>query len=209
MNIARNIRRLRLPKLRLPSVKLALGKKQFVIAGLTLVLGAAVYVNYLYASGDSLLSGNSTPALIDTGANYGDARLVANDRTGVKSDNSFDTSAYFAQARIDKQASRDEAKEFMATVLGGGDVTGEEIAVIATDAGKISNYIESEAKIETLLKAQGFNDILCYISEKGANIIVHTADPSGLTGAEAAKIKDTLLSEVTVPADKITIVEIH
>ena len=56
-----------------------------------------------------------------------------------------------------------------------------------------------------MLKEQGFEDALCYISDKGANIIVKT---SGLDAAGAAKIKSALLSEVEVSSDKITIVEV-
>ena len=88
----------------------------------------------------------------------------------------------------------------------GGDLTADELNVVAVDAMKMGGYIESENKIETLLKAQGFEDALCYLSDNSANIIVKT---DGLDAAGAAKIKSTLLSEVEVANDQITIVEVN
>ena len=88
----------------------------------------------------------------------------------------------------------------------GGDLTQEELSVVAVDATKLGGYIESETKIESLLKAQGFEDALCYLSDGNANIIVKT---DGLDAAGAAKIKSTLLSEVELSNDQITIVEVN
>ena len=78
--------------------------------------------------------------------------------------------------------------------------------MVAGDAVKMSSLIESENKIESLLKAQGFEDALCYLNGTSANIIVKT---DGLDAAGAAKIKSTLLSEVEVAGDCITIVEVN
>ena len=88
----------------------------------------------------------------------------------------------------------------------GGDLTQDELSAVAVDAMKMGGYIETENKVESLLKAQGFEDALCYLSDSSANIIVKT---SGLDAAGAAKIKSTLLSEVEVANDRITIVEVN
>jgi len=190
-----------------PRLNLIVTKKQALIAGLTLVLGAAVYTNYVYFSHESA-------DLTKTGAEttYGEAALVSTSSqadeplqlsTASKKDT---TEAYFAQARLDKQSARDEAKEFLAAMYNGGDSTSEELAVIARDAEVLGDYIESENKVETLIKSQGFADALVYLSDKGASVIVKTED---LTPDGAAKIKNALLSEVTVPAEDITIVEVN
>lgn len=205
-------------------INLIVGKKQIIIAGLTVVLGAAVYVNYIFTDTDksALVSGDA-PA-----ANYGDSELVNSNIGGISkptaksvkfdaADAAVTTPAvkdaaadYFANARLSKQESRDEAKEFLRSMLSGGDVTGTEIAVISQDAAGLSSRIESENKIETTLKAQGFDEILCYLSggpsnQTTANVIVKTA---GLKPEDAAKIKSALLSEVDIAAEAITIVEV-
>ena len=117
-----------------------------------------------------------------------------------------DSEEYFAKARIDKQASREEAKETLKSIYGGGDMTKDELAVVAQDAKQLTDLMEAENKIETTLKAQGFEDVLCYLSDNSANIIVKS---SGLDTAQAAQIKSALLSEVEVAGENITIVEVQ
>jgi stage III sporulation protein AH len=180
-----------------PKINMIIGRKQLVVAGLTVVLGTAVISAAVYANGN----GKANIPTSGDSENYGEATLVSNPKTDV---NKSDT--YFAQARLDKLASRDEAKDLLQAIAAGGDITKEETEVLANDASALSGYIESETKIESVLKAQGFTDVLCYLSDKGANIIVKTA---GLTAEDAAKIKNALLAEVDVPADKITIVEVN
>ena len=175
-------------------LNLIIGKKQLAVAGLTVLLGAAVAVNF--ALGSSAKRSMTDGAKEVSGGSYGSAQLVSD---------TSDSSAYFAQARLDKQASRDEAAEVLASMYQGGDLTADELSVVADDALKLSALIESENTIESMLKAQGFADALCYLSDNSANIIVKT---DGLDAAGAAKIKSTLLSEYEVSSDGITIVEV-
>lgn len=177
-------------------LNLIIGKKQIVIASLTVLLGAAVAVNFAVQSGKKNVADPSAP--VSGSANYGDTAYVS-DKNLSGSD------AYFAKARLDKQQSRDEAAQVLAVMYQGGDMTTDELSTVAANAQNLSSIIESEGRIETLLKAQGFSDALCYLSGNGANIIVKT---DGLDAVGAAKIKSTLLSEVEVASDNITIVEV-
>jgi len=192
---------LRKLKFRRPRINMIIGKKQIIVTGLTLLLGAAIYVNYVYAAANRTVpDALQNPAIEDArGPHYGDATFVS----GSIAD---ETGAFFAQARMDLQESRDEAKEFLQAMFHGGDARGDELEVIARNAQRLQSHIESETKIETLLKAQGFEDALVYISDRGANIIVRTPE---LTSEGAAKIKSTLLSEVSVASENIVIVEIN
>ena len=65
-----------------------IGKKQLILSGLTLVLGAAVYLNYVLSGGSGLISADlvkSQPVYDDTAAsaeaddlaNYGTAEMVS------------------------------------------------------------------------------------------------------------------------------------
>lgn len=176
-----------------------IGKKQILIASLTVLLGAAAAVNF------AVSSNRKKESLADSSqvaANYGEAAYVSDKSSSGAASGS---DAYFAKARLDKQQSRDEAAEVLAGMYQGGDMTQGELETVETNAQALSGIIESENKIETLLKAQGFDDALCYLSANGANIIVKT---DGLDAAGAAKIKSTLLSEVDVAGDNITIVEV-
>ena len=197
-------------RFKLPKINMIIGKKQIIIAGLCTLLGLAVFTNYAVTANRSVRPAEADSAIgeeaqdgsesVDGGSNYGDSQFVSG---GSISDD--DVSAFFASARLSKRESRDEAKEFLQTMINGGDVRGEEIQAIAYDAAALGGFIESEAKVEAVLRAQGFSDVLCYISDRGTNIIVRT---DGLTAQDAAKIRDALLSEVSIPVENITIVEI-
>lgn len=201
--------------MRRPRINLILGKKHLVAAGLALVLAVGLYANFAIGSNVSSKSAS--------GDNYGDTRLVSNenDNTSKVSDKkdsdivsasantekvADSSEEYFAKARIDKQASREEAKETLKSIYGGGDMTKDELAVVAQDAQQLTDLMEAENKIETTLKAQGFEDVLCYLSDNSANIIVKS---QGLDTAQAAQIKSALLSEVEVAGENITIVEVQ
>lgn len=201
--------------MRRPRINLILGKKHLVAAGLALVLAVGLYANFAIGSNVSSKSAS--------GDNYGDTRLVSNenDNTGKVSDKkdsdivsasantekvADSSEEYFAKARIDKQASREEAKETLKSIYGGGDMTKDELAVVAQDAQQLTDLMEAENKIETTLKAQGFEDVLCYLSDNSANIIVKS---QGIDTAQAAQIKSALLSEVEVAGENITIVEVQ
>ena len=192
-----------------PRINLILGKKHLIVAGLALVLAVGLYANF--AIGNNVKAKN-------TGENYGDTRLV-NDSlstdTGKKdgdivaaanaqtAENSADE--YFAKARIDRQASREEAKETLKSIYGGGDMTKDELAVVAQDAEQLTDLMEAENKIETTLKAQGFEDCLVYLDGKSANVLVKT---DGLDSAGAAQIKSAVLDAVDIGSEFITIVEV-
>ncbi|MGN0612255.1 MAG: SpoIIIAH-like family protein [Ruminiclostridium sp.] len=194
-----------------PRINLILGKKHLIVAGLALVLAVGLYANF--AIGNNVKAKN-------TGENYGDTRLVSDSLSadaGKKDGDIVSAAAnaqtaensaeeYFAKARIDRQASREEAKETLKSIYGGGDMTKDELAVVAQDAEQLIDLMEAENKIETTLKAQGFEDVLCYLSDKSANIIVKS---QGLDNAQAAQIKSALLSEVEIANENITIVEVN
>lgn len=188
-----------------PRINLIIGKKHLIIAGLALVLSVGLYANFALADNVQTVD-NKTE-------NYGDVTFVssqqgsANKNTDTTEDIK-ETAAdeYFAKARIDKKNSRAEATEVLKSIYNGGDLTKDEMQVVAQDTMKMTELMEAETKIETVLKAQGFEDVLCYLSGTSANIIVKT--PS-LDTAGAAKIKDALLSEVELTSDNITIVEVN
>ncbi len=178
-------------------LNLIIGKKQIVIASLAVVLGAAATANLVLSSKPDTTEKQGNASEVSASANYGDTAYVSNLST--------DGDAYFAKARLEKQQSRDETAEVLAGMYQGGDMTKDELSVVTQNAQNLSRTIESENKIETLIKAQGFADAICFLSDNGANVIVKT---DGLDAVGAAKIKATLQAEVPVASDNITIVEV-
>lgn len=179
---------------------LIIGKKHIILACLTLILGVAVYMNYAFASVEDDITAEKTMAEADSedsaeAANYGDAAFVSAEGE----------SDYFAQVRLARMTSRDEAAETLSAILGGGDLSDEENAAYTSEAMTLSKLSESESTIESLIKAQGFDDCVVYLNGTTANIVVKS---EGLVPEEAAQIKDILLTEVTIPAENIRIFEV-
>ena len=192
-----------------------IGKKQIILTCMTLMLGLAVYVNYsltdnpvkekksISANADisSLQSETEESCTEDMNAedaaaeNYGESEFV----------NGESAEDYFAQARLEKMTNRDEAVQTLQSIMGGGDITEDEMVTNALDAVEVSKLIESEGEIETLIKAQGIEDCVVYLDGESAKVVVKT---EGLDKAKAAAIKDIILGEVTIPAENIRVFEV-
>ena len=170
-----------------------IGKKQIILAGMTLILGLAVYINYAVSTSDGKIK--ATDVVKSQSVNYGDAQLVSTDST----------SDYFAQARLNRSASRDEAVSTLQTIMGGGDLTEDERVTDALAAVETSQLIESESNIESMIKSMGYQECIVYLDGESAKVVVQT---EGLDSAQAAAIKDVILGEISVPSEKIRIFEV-
>ncbi len=180
-------------------LNIKISKKHIIIACLTLFLAIAVYSNY-WISQNSGLQPTDVIEGVNLDDDYGEV-LYVNGTEYL----TYSSDDYFAQARLDKATSRDEAVETLKMVLSGQDVTEEEIAVYTQEAISLSAMIESETVIESLIKAAGYDDCVVYLDNDNASIVVKT---EGLTSSDAAEIKDILLSEVNVLNENIRIFEV-
>ena len=75
----------------------------------------------------------------------------------------------------------------------------------ALNAAEVANLIEHEGTIESLIKSQGFSDCVVYLDGNTAKVVVRT---DGLDASGAAMIKETILEEVSIPAENIRIFEV-
>jgi hypothetical protein len=166
-----------------------IGKKQFVLASLVLVLSAAIYLNWQFASTNTAID----VAAETDGKNYGDALLVEGQAD------------YFASARLDKQKSRDNATETIANILGDKNVTNEEKANATAKALELAALADKESKIESLVKAKGFAECIAYTDNGKVNVVVKT---EGLDSAGAAQIKDIIVAQTSATPENITITEV-
>ncbi|MBP1570034.1 MAG: SpoIIIAH-like family protein [Oscillospiraceae bacterium] len=182
-------------KLKPEKFSFSLKKKHIAVASMVLMLSAAVYVNYLYAAGDM-------EGFLETGKNYGDSILVE----GTANEEVTDSAAYFSEARVSRQQSRDEAVATIENLYGIAKDDSEEVSVLAEKAGEIAANMELENKIETMIKGKGFEDCIVYISGEYADVMVQT---EGLLPTEAAVIKEAIIQETSVPVENISIVEVN
>ncbi|MDE7363671.1 MAG: SpoIIIAH-like family protein [Ruminococcus sp.] len=185
-----------------------IGKKQIIMTCLTLMLAIAVYINYASAPQISKKGDIIETAEMGDTVNYGETEFVGNINESAEPVNAGTDSAdtdYFAQARLDKMNNRDEAVQTLQTIIGGGDLTEDELVMNALDAVEVSKLIETEGTIESLVKAQGFDDCVAYLDGETAKVVIKT---NGLDKAQAASIKDIILTEAKVSAENIRIFEV-
>ncbi len=180
-------------------LNMIVGKKQIVLASLILILGVAVYINWTFANDEnSIVTGaQSSNASSDSDKNYGDAELVSG-----SADNSDD---FFAKARLEKQTSRDEAVATLAKMFGDTSASSEQVKEATDKALTTAKMIESESKMESLIKSKGFQDCVVYLSDQSAKVVVKT---EGLEQAQAAQIMDIVVTESEVPSENVSIVEV-
>lgn len=175
-----------------------IGKKQIIMTCLTLMLGAAVYINYVTSPSPLKSSDKASAEKLTDTSHYGETEFVNGEMDAEGTD-------YFAQARIDKMNNRDEAVQTLQTIIGGGDITNDEMVTNALAAVEVSKLIECEGNIESLVKAQGYDDCVAYLDGETAKLVVKT---EGLDKAQAAAIKEVILGETDISAENIRIFEV-
>ncbi|MCL2089598.1 MAG: SpoIIIAH-like family protein [Oscillospiraceae bacterium] len=172
-------------------LNMVIGKRQIVLAALTLILTIAIYLNWQLAGSDLTL----TDSLDNSNRNYGDTTLVDATQNG----------SYFAEARLSKKTARDQATETLKNLLKDSSLTEKQLADATAKALNMSKNIDNESAVENLIKAKGFVECLAYIDEERANIVVKT---TGLDSAQVAQIRDIVLSHTNVINENITITEV-
>lgn len=178
-----------------------IGKKQIIMACLTMILGIAVYVNYVISDPEDQLSVNN----ISESEEYGETRFVNAGESDLMDLSNVKAEDYFAQARIEKATSHDQAVQTLQSVMGGGDISENEAVVNALEAVELSHMTELESKMENLIKSKGYKDCIVYLDDDDAKVVVQS---DGLDTAQAAAIKDILLSEAKISAQNIRIFEV-
>ncbi len=180
-----------------------LGKKQIVLASLVTILGIAVYLNYVFTDTgnlDLLTASQSDSSETET---YGEAQLTGAQPAGETAVVAEDD--YFTSARLERRKARDEAIETLAQTLGTKEMTDDEKELAAEKALAVSAQIESENKIETLVKAKGFAECLAYVDDGSARVIVRS---EGLTAETANQIKNIIIEETGLPAENVSVGEV-
>lgn len=180
------------------------GKKQVLLATLILALGVAVYLNYYFATkAPDTLDTNGGVTTSDSSKNLGDAQFVGNNSTVSGDEQANTTPDYFAQARANRETAREEALDLIKDMMNDAKATDAIKQEALAKTEEVAAAIEQESKIESLVKAKGFEDCVVFIEDKTCHIVVKA---EGLQPQEAAQITDIICAQSQVPATGITIV---
>lgn len=138
-------------------------------------------------------------AVSSTNKNYGEAQLVS-----VSNDSG---SKFFEEARLKREKAHDAALDTIQKTLKSSSLSAEEKKSYTQElTGNLEN-LNAETEIETLVKAKGFADCLCFLQADHADLTVMTSGDA-LTAAQVAQIRDIVLSKSKVSAQNITVVEV-
>lgn len=166
-------------------------KRNIIIAAVLVLVCAAVYLNWSYNASDE-----SEP--VD----------VADDANGAQTVGTQDsTDDYFAQARLARQTSRDEALGLLETAAASEGASQETIDASMDAIAAMATWSMQETQIENLLLAKNFADAVVYISSDGVTVAV-PAPVEGLNSAEVAQITETVIGETGCTAEDIRVIEV-
>ena len=138
-------------------------------------------------------------AVSSANKNYGEAQLVSvANNSGSK---------FFEEARLKRTKAHDEAMDSIQKALKSASLSTEEKTEYTSQlTGNLAD-LNAENEIETLVKAKGFADCLCFLQSGRADLTVMTSGDA-LTAAQVAQIRDIVLSKSSVTAQNITVVEV-
>lgn len=170
---------------------------QIALAGMVLVLVAAVWLNTKYSG---QLTSKKTKYM-------GEASLVSSD----KSEEALPTSAtlsedYFSTAIAEREAAYKQAEETATEILNSQDQEISEKNKAAESLAALAERKVNETKIESLLKAKGFNKSLAVISDTSVTVVVESDE---LLAGETLQIQDVVTSLLGVSLNNIKIVTVE
>ena len=115
---------------------------------------------------------------------------------------------YFAEARLTRQVSRDEALSLLQTAATAETASQETIDSAMNAISAMATCSMKEAQIENLLLAKDFSDCVVYIGNDSVTVAV-PAPVEGLSEEAVARITDIIISETGYQASQLNIIEVR
>lgn len=178
-------------------------KRNLVIAAVLFFVCAAAYLNWSY----NARWGAANSAMADAeDAMTTQAELAAEEESQTEPV-SVAVSDYFAEARLTRQQSRDQALSLLETAACAETASQEVIDSAMNDITVMANWSLLESKIENELLAKDFADCVVYLSADVCTVAV-PAPAEGLSETDVAKITDAVLANTDYTAAQINVIEV-
>ncbi len=167
-----------------------IGKRNIAIACAVLLIGAAIWVNWMLFAGEE-----------DGYTGYGDGSGTVN--AAGDSENSGDS--YFATVQVSRERTRDEALEVLQSVVDNADADEAVKTQALSDINRLALEMSAEANIETLVMAKGFEDCVAVINGEGATVVVKTGSEESLLPNQIAQINEIVYEQAQISPVNIKI----
>ena len=171
-----------------------IGKKQLILTGLVLTLGAAVDFNWQFSGNTDLLSGADAVSVskelgeaefVNTSSDKKAGESTAEKSTEQSSSKENTTSAsksgdeYFSQAKVNRQQTQDDIAEMTKKILESSEESDTAKAEAVAKAAELATVMEQQTNVESLIKAKGFEECLVFIQNGECSIVVKDSDQIG------------------------------
>mgnify|MGYP000292597235 CR=1 FL=1 len=180
-------------------------KRNAIIASVLLLVCAGVYLNWSKAQKTDVQDLTETLSAEQV---MGEGTLVVADSESLPQEAVAASQAadYFAQVRLSRQESRDSAVELLEETIAYDE--GTEVGEAACQTlNNIVGTALSEAQIESLVIAKGYDDCVTYIND-GVVCVAVSAPAEGLSDADAALISDIVTSQTDYMLSQVRIIEV-
>ena len=174
-------------------------KRNLTVLAVLSFVCAAVALNWTY---------NSRWGKPDAEMVYAEDEAMAAAQTDFARSLTTAGTEYFAEARLTRQVSRDEALELLQTAASSEAASQETIDSAMNAISRMAACSMQEAQIENLLLAKDFDECVVYLSADGVTVAV-PAPPEGLSAAAVARITDVITGETDYAASQLRIIEIR
>ena len=183
-----------------------LWKRNAVVAAIVLFVCVAVYLNWNYPN-DTADAGKTLGEAALVGSQTGDPLVSgAPQETGSDGQPQATSSGYFATARLNRQQARDSALTLLQDAASSEGVDQATIDQANESIQTMATYTVTEAQIENLVMAKGYQDCVAFIGDNSISVVV-SAPENGLDSSDTARIMDIVVTETGFTTDQIKIIE--
>lgn len=188
-----------------------LWKRNAVVAAIVLFVCVAVYLNWNYPN-DAADAGKTLGEAALVGSQTGDPLLNGTKTEDQQPEGSgsgaTESSSYFATARLNRQQARDSALSLLQDAAAGEGVDQETIDRANESIQTMASATVTEAQIENLVMAKGYQDCVAFIGDGSISVVV-AAPLDGLDSSDTARIMDIVVTETGFTTDKIKIINME
>ena len=176
------------------AVIMKIGKRNILIACAVLLIGAAVWLNWMLFSDPAQNGGYD-------GYDQPSGNLSDNLNNDTNGSNS--AGSYFSATQVSRQRARDEALEVLQAVVDDPDSNEAMKTEALAGISAIAEEIQKEANIESLITAKGFAQCVAVLNGDTASIVV-SADT--LQPAQIAQINAIVYEQTGIAPAGVTII---
>lgn len=173
-------------------------KRNITMVAVLMFVSAAVALNWSYnnrwGEPDAEMVSAEDEAMLNANADFTQSAAATGNQ-------------YFAEARLTRQVSRDEALELLQTAATAETASQETIDSAINAISAMATCSMQEAQIENLLIAKEFSDCVVYIGNEAITVAV-PAPEEGLSTEAVARITDIICNETQYDAAHLSIIEV-